>query len=275
MRIEDLDRERSKPVYVDHIMRDFEALGLTWDVGPIYQSDRNELYENAFRKLCARDLVYPCFCTRADLNAQSAPHPGERRVYNGRCRNLSEDERASVAALCAQQGRRPAMRLCVHDENIAFEDMLMGRAEFNVARDCGDFVIKRSDGGFAYQLAVVVDDAEQGVNMIVRGCDLVDSTPQQIYLQHHLGFETPRYAHVPLLCAPDGRRLAKRNTAAAYDEFLSRFGTPEAVLGHVAFIGGLIDEDTPVSTSDLLCDFRMDDVKEKLGGKKAIIFDIA
>ena len=222
LRIEDLDRERSKSVYIDQIQRDFETLGLFWDEGPYFQHDRDEAYAEAFGRLEARGLLYPCFCTRADLHAASAPHRGEKLVYAGTCRHLSD---AEVEARWAA-GRMPGWRVAVDSRTIAFEDLVQGTYAQKLDRDCGDFLIRRSDGAFAYQLAVVVDDAAQGVNSVVRGVDLLCSTPQQRYLQDLLGLPHPAYAHVPLLVAEQNRRLSKRDRDAALDELLARFGSP-------------------------------------------------
>ncbi len=165
--------------------------------------------------LRARGFVYPCFCTRADLHAASAPHRGEKPVYPGTCRHLSDGERAARS-----QQRTPAQRLAVPDRKVAFVDQVQGPYAQDLAQDCGDFLVRRSDGAFAYQLAVVVDDAEQGVNSVVRGVDLLCSTPQQIYLQELLGLPHPAYAHVPLLVAERDRRLSKRDRDGALDALL-------------------------------------------------------
>ncbi|MFR4999028.1 MAG: tRNA glutamyl-Q(34) synthetase GluQRS [Slackia sp.] len=216
LRIEDLDKERSKPHFIDAVQRDFEALGLFWDEGPYFQHDRDEAYQAAFDELCGRGLVYPCFCTRADLHAASAPHHGEKLVYPGTCRRLSEAQKAK-----RRQTRPPAYRLIVPDEDFSFRDEIQGEYTQNLERDCGDFLIRRSDGAFAYQLAVVVDDAEQGITSVVRGVDLLCSTPQQIYLQTLLGAEHPAYAHVPLIVAntidafPSASRCRARCVAGA------------------------------------------------------------
>lgn len=250
LRIEDLDAERSKPVHIDAVQRDFEALGLTWDEGPYFQHDRTEAYRAAYHELRARGRVYPCFCTRADLHAASAPHRGEKPVYPGTCRGLSDAERAARA-----QQRTPAQRLAVPDERIAFVDQVQGPYEQDLARDCGDFLVRRSDGAFAYQLAVVVDDAAQGVTSVVRGVDLLCSTPQQLYLQQLLGLPHPAYAHVPLLVAERDRRLSKRDHDAALDELLARFKTPAAVIGHIAGIVGLAPTCDPATPEELLATF--------------------
>ncbi len=197
---------------------------------------------------------------------------GEKAVYGGRCRRLSASGRAELEEALARQGRGPSMRLIAPAQTIAFDDAYQGLFSQRLDEDCGDFLVKRSDGGFAYQLAVVVDDAAQGVNCVARGYDLLVSTPQQIYLQGLLGFETPQYAHFPLLCAQDGRRLAKRNKDASYDELLAAFGSPEAVLGHVAFVGRLQDEDAPATPEELLRMFDARRMRERYEGRVSIAF---
>lgn len=250
LRIEDLDAERSKPVYIDAVQRDLEALGLTWDEGPYFQHDRTEAYRAAYDELRERGLVYPCFCTRADLHAASAPHRGEKPVYPGTCRHLSDGERAVRA-----QQRMPAQRLIVPDREVAFVDQVQRSYAQNLVADCGDFLVQRSDGAFAYQLAVVVDDAAQGVTSVVRGVDLLCSTPQQLYLQELLGLPHPVYAHIPLLVAERDRRLSKRDRDAALDALLARFKTPEAVIGHIAGITGLAPACDPATPEELLATF--------------------
>ena len=250
LRIEDLDAERSKPVYIDAVQRDFEALGLTWDEGPYFQHDRTEAYRAAYDELRERGLVYPCFCTRADLHAASAPHRGEKPVYPGTCRHLSDGGRAVRA-----QQRMPAQRLIVPDREVAFVDQVQRSYAQNLVADCGDFLVQRSDGAFAYQLAVVVDDAAQGVTSVVRGVDLLCSTPQQLYLQELLGLPHPVYAHIPLLVAERDRRLSKRDRDAALDALLARFKTPEAVIGHIAGITGLAPTCDPATPEELLATF--------------------
>lgn len=250
LRIEDLDRERSKAAYIDDVCRDFEQLGLTWDRGPIYQHDRDNAYAEAFQRLSDRGLVYPCFCSRADLHAASAPHRGEKLVYPGTCRNLTEAEREQRA-----KKKNPAMRLKVPAETIGFDDMVQGPYAQKLDTDCGDFLVRRSDNAFAYQLAVVVDDAYCGVNCVVRGVDLLCSTPQQIFLQGLLGLEMPRYAHVPLLVAQQNRRLSKRDHDASIDQMMQTFKDARGVIGHIAYIGGLQEADEPCWPEDLLAGF--------------------
>ena len=253
LRIEDLDRERSKPEFIDAVQRDFEMLGLTWDHGLFFQHDRDEAYAAAFNSLVERGLVYPCYCTRADLHAASAPHRGEKLVYPGTCRSLSVDERAAREA----SGRKPAMRLIVPDEIISFRDTIQGEYSQNLEFDCGDFLIRRSDQAFAYQLAVVVDDAAQGVNCVVRGVDLLCSTPQQIYLQDLLGLPHPAYGPIPLLVAERDRRLSKRDHDASLDALLARFGSPEAIIGHIAGVVGLASTTEPTTPEQLLSCFSL------------------
>ena len=213
LRIEDLDVERSRSSYADQVCRDFESLGLTWDEGPFYQHDRDEAYQDAYQRLVDSGIVYPCFCTRADLHAASAPHRGEKLVYPGICRNLTAQEVEERSA-----NRKPAYRVRVPHRVYELDDLVQGKYAQELESECGDFIIRRSDGLFAYQLAVVVDDAAQGVNCIVRGMDLLVSTPQQMFLQEQLGFEQCDYAHVPLMVGERDRRLSKRDRDAALDE---------------------------------------------------------
>lgn len=260
LRIEDLDRERSKSSYVDQIQRDFEALGLFWDEGPYFQHDREAAYAEAFSELKGKGLVYPCFCTRADLHAASAPHRGEKLVYPGTCRHLSADEVKRRRAC----GKACGWRLAVDDRTVSLDDLVQGPYRQRLDRDCGDFLIRRSDDAFAYQLAVVVDDAAQGVTEIVRGVDLLCSTPQQMYLQELLGLPHPAYAHIPLLTGEKDRRLSKRDRDAALDELLACFGSPEAVIGHIACVAGLIPEEEPVMPEELLEEFTLKRFREGL-----------
>lgn len=251
LRIEDLDAERSKPAFADAVQRDFEMLGLFWDEGPYFQHDRQEAYQAAFDELVRKDLVYPCYCTRADLHAASAPHRGEKTVYPGTCRNLSAQQQREREAA----GRNPAMRLVAPTRDLSFVDAVQGPYHQNLARDCGDFLVKRSDGAFAYQLAVVLDDAAQGVSSVVRGVDLLCSTPQQMYLQELFELPHPEYAHVPLLCAQRNRRLSKRDHDAALDAMLATLKTPEAVIGRIAGATGLAPTCDPATPEELLTVF--------------------
>ena len=259
LRIEDLDVERSKRSFAEHAMRDFEFLGLTWDEGPYYQQGREEAYEEAYRALCEKGEVYPCFCTRADLHAASAPHRGEKLVYAGTCRGLSEAE-----VRRRSQERAPAWRLQVPDSVYSIDDLVQGTFSQNLLHDCGDFIVRRSDGLFAYQLAVVVDDAEQGVNCVVRGMDLLVSTPQQMYLQDLIGAGRCEYAHVPLIVGERDRRLSKRDRDAGIEELCARFGSAAGVIGHIAWVVGLQECDEPVTPEQLLEGFRIPDFPDKV-----------
>lgn len=250
LRIEDLDQQRSKPEYIDGVQNDFEMLGLTWDEGPYFQHDRDEAYRAAYDMFAQKDLIYPCFCSRADLHAASAPHRGEKLVYPGTCRSLSDEERQQRAAL-----KDPAIRLIVPHLDYSFVDLIQGPYDQTLDTECGDFLIRRSDGAFAYQLAVVVDDAEQGITSIVRGMDLLCSTPQQMYLQDILGYSQPVYAHVPLLVAEQDRRLSKRDHDASLEALLERFKTPAGVIGHIAWLTGITEEDEPALPEQLLRGF--------------------
>ena len=264
LRIEDLDDRCKKPEVAAQLIDDLAWLGLEWDEGPYYQHERTDLYVEALQRLENMGLTYPCFCTRAELHAASAPHASDGTpIYRGTCRGLS-------AAEVAERTRRrpPATRLRVPDiedtadDVIEFVDRTYGAQCEALATECGDFLVRRSDGVFAYQLAVVVDDAAMGVTEVVRGCDLLGSTPRQIYLQRLLGLPTPRYAHIPLLVAPDGRRLSKRDCDLDLGELRARFGTPEALLGWLAGQTGLADDAAPRSAAQLLEGFSWDRIRQ-------------
>lgn len=267
LRIEDLDRERSKKEYIEAVQHDFEYLGLTWDFGPYFQRNRDDAYQEAFEVLQKDDLVYPCFCSRADLHAASAPHRGERFVYPGTCRNLRSEEVAEKA-----KSKNPAWRLRVPDETYRFDDSIRGEYRQNLEGECGDFLVKRSDGAFAYQLAVVVDDAAQGVNSVVRGVDLLSSTPQQVYLQDILDLPKCDYAHIPLLVAEKDRRLSKRDKDASIDALAKTYGSAEAIIGHVAYVTGIIDFDEPASPDELLASFDLQKLSQKWRGEIQILW---
>lgn len=247
LRLEDLDPDRCRQEYCDQVMRDLEWLGLDWDGEAVYQSRRTEAYAEAFRELERQGLIYPCFCTRAERLAASAPHRSDRySVYDGRCGRLSQAERDELA-----KTRRPAWRVRVPEREVSFTDLLQGRYGEILARDCGDFILRRSDGVFAYQLAVVVDDGAMGVTQVVRGSDLLSSTPRQLWLQERLGLSHPEYGHLPLLLAPDGRRLAKRDRDLELGQLQARCTAPELV-GRLACAAGLIDRPEAVTPGELL-----------------------
>lgn len=263
LRIEDIDPQRSKQEYVNNIMHDLEMLGLTWDGEVVFQSARQKAYNEAFLHLSACAEVYPCFCTRASVRVASAPHAGEHLIYPGTCYALSAPERTQKECAFRAQNKLPSMRIHVTQESLSFTDVFQGTFTANLPRDCGDFVLKRNDAGFSYNLAVVVDDAAMGVNFIVRGCDLLPVTPQQIFLQRLLNFPQPNYAHVPVLVDGNGRRIAKRNHDASLDEMLVQFKSPEGILGHIAYLAGMIEADEACSAQDLLVFARLDALREK------------
>jgi glutamyl-tRNA synthetase len=258
LRIEDLDAERCPRRYADQLEADLAWLGLTWDEGgsaggpngPYYQSECAEIYTKSYNDLRDKNLVYPCFCSRAQLHAASAPHTSDGNViYPGTCRGLSE---AAVAE--KEQKKAPAWRIRVPDEEIAFVDGCMGPHRENLLRECGDFYLRRADGVFAYQLAVVVDDARMGVTEVVRGADLLSSTARQLYLYRLLGLAAPRFAHCPLLLAPDGRRLSKRDGDQSLEHLQSRYTAAE-IIGKLAYVYGLQPAPAPRTPESLLADF--------------------
>ncbi|MEY8403688.1 tRNA glutamyl-Q(34) synthetase GluQRS [Oscillospiraceae bacterium 44-34] len=247
LRLEDLDPDRCRPEHCAQVMRDLEWFGLDWDGAPVYQSQRTEIYAEAFRRLEQQGLIYPCFCTRAERLAASAPHRSDGAVvYNGRCGRLTEGERRVLAEI-----RRPAWRVRVSETEVSFTDLLQGEYREKLTRDCGDFILRRSDGVYAYQLAVVVDDAMMGVNQVVRGGDLLSSTPRQLWLQERLELPRPEYGHLPLLLAPDGRRLAKRDRDQELGQLREQYAAPELV-GRLAFAACLIDRPDPITPRELL-----------------------
>lgn len=258
LRLEDLDPERCNQRYCDQIMRDLEWLGLDWDEEPVYQSKRTPLYAEIFDQLQAQGVLYPCYCTRAERLAASAPHRSDGVVlYDGHCRTLTPEQK-----LLFSQTRKAAWRIEVPSETISFVDLLQGTYTENLAQSCGDFIIRRSDGVYAYQLAVVIDDGDMGVTEVVRGSDLLDSTPRQIYLQQLLSLPHPTYGHVPLLLAPDGRRLAKRDRDKAMDELQEQYSARELV-GQLAYAAGLLDEYFPISPQELIPLFSWEKLPKK------------
>ncbi len=256
LRIEDLDPQRSRSEFASQIEDDLLWLGLEWDEGgvdgvgpngPYCQSGRHTFYNNFLDYLRDGGLIYPCACRRADLHATQAPHATDGRiVYSGKCRP------ASTPPFTWPEGMSGcSVRLFVPDEEIYFTDGVYGQQCVNLASHCGDFVLRRADGAWAYQLAVVADDAAMGVTEVVRGNDLLLSTAQQIYLYRLLGVDAPAYCHVPLVCNAEGRRLSKRDQALSM-ETLRKVCTPEELIGRVAAMAGLIDHVHPCSLDELL-----------------------
>ena len=244
LRIEDLDPDRSRAEYAEAIRDDLRWLGLDWDREMPLQSTQTPVYAEQFERLRKRGLIYPCFCTRNELHAASAPHASDGTLlYAGTCRNLTP-------AQIASQTRKPAWRIRVPEETISFRDGVFGAVTQNLTTACGDFILRRSDGVYAYQLAVVCDDALGGITQVVRGCDLLPSTPRQIWLGRELGFVQPAYYHVPLLVAPDGRRLSKRERDLDMEHLRRRY-TPEQLTGRLAFLAGLRPKVSAVAPKEL------------------------
>ena len=250
LRIEDLDPDRCSREKAEVLLDDLRWLGLDWDEGglePAYmQSCRGEHYRAEFEKLRAMDLVYPCWCTRSQRLAASAPHRGEAGESGAcPCARLTAAERAARTAL-----RAPAWRVRVPDETMEVADGHMGPCRENLRRDCGDYLIRRSDGVWAYQLAVVADDAAMGVTRVVRGCDLLSSAPRQAWLHRTLGYEPPEFFHVPLLVDGAGRRLSKRDGDLDMGALRQRY-RPEELLGLLGWLSGLLDRPEPILPYEL------------------------
>jgi glutamyl-tRNA synthetase len=233
MRIEDLDTGRVRPRFEAQQLADLAAIGLDWDGPVVRQSERLELFTTALEQLDGDGVLYPCWCTRAEIReASSAPHgPLPEGHYPGTCRRLTAAQRAEREA----SGRPPALRVDAGAARVAFADRLRGPQEGVV----DDFVVRRNDGAFAYNLAVVVDDGAQGVGEVVRGEDLIDSTPRQLWLARRLGLQAPSFAHVPLVLGRDGARLAKRHGAVTLADRLEQGESPADVRAELAASVGL------------------------------------
>ena len=265
LRVEDLDPERSGPAFERQIEDDLRWLGLDWDEGGLEaengsycQSNRAGVYEAYFARLKSRGLVYPCFCSRAELHAADAPHLSDGRyLYPGTCRGLTPEETAA-----RMKKRRPAWRVKAPDETIAFTDLHYGPYTENLAAECGDFVIRRADGVFAYQLATAVDDALMGVTEVVRGRDLIGSTARQIWLQKELGLPSPVYGHISLLTDADGRRLSKRDGDLDLQKLRQRW-RPEEIIGMLAAAAGLLPAYRPAAAAELVPGFSWEKVRRE------------
>lgn len=255
LRIEDLDPDRCRPEYAETLKDDLRWLGLDWDREQIPQSQRTDAYADAFSLLENQGLVYPCYCNRAELHAASAPHASDGRIlYGGTCRSLTPAQRA-------EKTKAPAWRLKVPDREYGFTDGLQGEFSENLAEACGDFIVRRADGVYAYQLAVVVDDSDGGITQVVRGMDLLDSTPRQLYLYELLGKTPPEFYHIPLLLSADGRRLSKRDKDMDMGVLRQKY-TPEEILGRLAHIAGILDQSEAASAKELACLFSWDKVRQ-------------
>lgn len=264
LRIEDLDPGRSRPEYARQLEDDLRWLGLDWDEGgtdgtgprgPYVQSLRGDIYRRYFDILQDLGAVYPCNCSRADIMATQAPHRSDGAVvYAGTCRP------ASGCSYDRSRLLRPhSWRIALPDADITFDDMVRGTTTVNLARDMGDTVLRRSDGAWAYQLAVAVDDALMGVTEVVRGDDLLVSAALQMYILRLLGLPVPRYGHIPLLTDATGRRLSKRDASLAMDA-LRRDYSPEGLTGMIAHLAGLRPTADPLTPGELAEGFTLDEL---------------
>jgi glutamyl-tRNA synthetase len=251
LRMEDLDTQRTSAEFAEILRQDLSWLGLTWDEETPPQSLRGPVYDRYFEKLMDAGLLYPCFCTRSQLHSVNAPHLSDGTyVYPGTCRHLTE-----------HPNKPHSWRVTVPDRLWEFTDLLQGPYRQNVSTDCGDFVVRRADGVYVYQLAVTVDDGESGITEVVRGVDLLSSAPRQMYLQELFGFPHPEYGHVPLLLAPDGRRLSKRDQDLDLGQ-LRKYLSPEQLIGSLAHTAGLLERYEPISAQELAAEFSWEKLKK-------------
>lgn len=261
LRMEDLDTPRVVSGSGERILSDLQWLGINWDGEITYQSSRTALYQQALDKLHSMDLLYPCFCSRKDIRmAASAPH-GSTGVYPGTCADLSTAQVEEKSAL-----KSPALRLRVDDAEIGYHDTVLGPMHEVLSESCGDFVVRRADGLFAYQLAVVVDDLAQGITDVLRGADLAGSSGRQIYLAQLLapGRKPINYLHVPLMLNSDGQRMAKRDGSQSASAWRDHGKSAEQLVHRFASQLGLVSSDQPLSASTLLGTLHGSDVAEKI-----------
>ena len=260
LRMEDLDTQRTSSEFAEVLRNDLRWLGLDWDAETAPQSQRTAVYDRYFEKLRDLGLLYPCYCTRSQLHNVNAPHLSDGTyVYAGTCRHLAQPPK----------DRLPSWRVMVPDREFVVEDLCQGTFRQNLSTDCGDFVVRRADGCYVYQLAVTVDDGEAGVTEVVRGMDLLGSAPRQMYLQELLGFGHPSYGHVPMLLAPDGRRLSKRDQDQDLGQLRLRL-KPEELIGRLAHAAGLLERFEPISAEEVAAQFSW----EKLHGEAIYLNDI-
>ena len=282
LRIEDLDPQRSKKDYALQLMDDLQWLGLPWDGEPVWQSQRGDIYEEYLQRLTNMGLTYPCFCTRADIMATQAPHETDGRVvYKGTCRPNTINENHSPLTAPHSPLPNATTRLIVPDRIIPFTDGHYGKHDINLAEHCGDYIIRRKDGAWAYQLAVVVDDSLMGVTEIVRGRDLLLSSPQQIHLRKLLFQSTDdrvqstdncivgtlraaseeqeqgeekevTFFHHPLLCNAEGQRLCKRDKSMDLGYLRDKGTSPQEIIGLLAHLAGLTDTPAPITPMELI-----------------------
>lgn len=260
-RLEDLDPERSWEHYADQMADDLRWLGLDWDIGwepgrqDYRQGTRGDFYAEKLQQLRDMGLVYECFCSRSERLAASAPHPGEPHDRGCGCRDLTEAQKGEKRSL----GRRASLKLHVPERTFSWTDGHYGEQTDILSPGGDDFIIRRSDGVFAYQLAVSADDMDMGVNRVVRARDLLGSTARQMLLIELFGGEVPAYCHAPLLVAPEGRKLSKRDGDLSTEGLRERY-TPEQLTGKLAKLAGLRETDEPVHAWELVSDFSWDKV---------------
>ncbi len=263
LRMEDLDTLRTKAEYAELLRDDLRWLGLDWDLETEAQSLRSAVYDRYFEELREKNLLFPCYCTRSQLHNVNAPHLSDGTyVYAGTCRNLTEAERA-------EKKRLPSWRVMVPDREFALTDLVQGDYRENLLTDCGDFVVRRADGVYVYQLAVTVDDGESGVTEVVRGWDLLGSAPRQMYLQELFGFSHPEYAHIPMLMAPEGRRLSKRDQDLDMGALRNRL-SPQQLIGVLAHAAGLTETAAPISAKELATVFDW----SKIQGREIVVTEL-
>ena len=263
LRMEDLDTLRTKAEYAELLREDLRWLGLSWDEETEAQSLRSAVYDRYFEELREKNLLFPCYCTRSQLHNVNAPHLSDGTyVYAGTCRNLTQEQRSA-------QKRQPSWRVMVPDREFEFHDLVQGPYRENLLSDCGDFVVRRADGVYVYQLAVTVDDGESGVTEVVRGWDLLGSAPRQMYLQELFGFDHPEYAHIPMLMAPEGRRLSKRDQDLDMGALRSRL-KPEQLIGVLAHAAGLTETAAPISAKELATVFDWSKIK----GREIVVTEL-
>ena len=253
LRMEDLDTQRTSAEFAQVLREDLLWLGLDWDHEMPAQSQRSHVYDRYFDILRQKGLLYPCYCTRSQLHSVNAPHLSDGTyVYPGTCRGLTQPP----------ADRKPAWRVQVPQRVYSLEDMGRGHFEQDLRTDCGDFVVRRADGVYVYQLAVTVDDGEAGVTEVVRGMDLLGSAPRQMYLQELFGFQHPAYGHVPMLMAPDGRRLSKRDRDLDLGQLRLKV-KPEQLLGVLAYSAGLLEKPEAISARELASVFTWNNLRRE------------
>ncbi len=251
LRIEDLDRDRCPKGADEEILRTMDWLGLSYEREVLLQSERADVYANYFDELDAHKMLYPCYCSRAELHAATAPH-GDTPVYSGKCRSLPDGFVGK---------KSPAYRVIVPDMTVTVNDGIQGTVKQKLTTECGDFIVRRADKTHAYQLAVVVDDGLQGVTEVVRGRDLLTSAPRQKWLFETLGFTAPDFYHVPLLLDANGERMSKRDRAMDVAYVRTLYPDPRVVIGLIAFNCGLIPKYEPVSLEELLGVYDVKNIK--------------